>query len=59
MKSDLEVALLEKDRTWIEQIGSSVLNTLETIERSREVSGITYCGLLTVDLTCLDPTAKL
>ena len=59
MKSDFRVALLEKNCTWIRQIGSSVLNTLDSIQRSRQVSGITCCGLMNVGLTCLGPTAKL
>ena len=59
MKSDSKVALLEKHRTWIRQIRSSVSNTLESIPRSRQFSGIECCGLTKVDLTCSGPMAKL
>ena len=34
-------------------------NTLESIERNHQVSEITCCRLIKVDLTCLGPTIKL
>ena len=59
MKSGSKVALLEKNCTSIRQIGSRVLNTLESIERSRQISGIMCCDLMKVDLTWFGPTTKL